>query len=475
MRPILLVPLLAVLPACAVNPATGQRQLMLVSEGQEIAMGREADPQISGQYGLYPDSGLQVYVRGLGQRLAAVSERPNLPWSFRVVDDPIINAFAVPGGFIYVTRGILAHFNSEAELVSVLGHEIGHVTARHSASQMSTQQLAQVGLVAGAILAPQYQDFAGLAQAGLGLMFLKFSRDDERQADELGLRYLTRIRYDAREMPKVFAMLASVSQGEGAGRLPGWLSTHPDPADRQQRISQLIAAMPDTAGRTVNRNEYLRRLAGLVFDHNPRDGFFRGPAFYHPDLRFQMVFPEGWRTANQRQAVVAQPSSQDGLLQLTLDEAASADVAVRTFLGQDGVTAGPVRASSAGGLTGATARFVARTEDGTLAGLVAAVALDGRVYRLLGVAPEAKWPTYDAAAAAAFGSFARLTDRAALAAQPLRLEIVTADRAMTLAEFHQRYPSQVSLDVVARLNQLQPAGRVTAGYLVKRVVGGPLP
>ncbi|HXV85129.1 MAG TPA: M48 family metallopeptidase, partial [Gemmatimonadales bacterium] len=226
---------LAASPACAVNPATGERQLMLVSEGQEIAMGREADPQISGQYGLYPDTALQGYVRALGQRLTAVSERPGLPWSFRVVDDPIINAFAVPGGFLYVTRGILAHFNSEAELVAVLGHEIGHVTARHSASQMSQQQLAQVGLVAGMVLAPRFQDFAGVAQAGLGLMFLKFSRDDERQADELGLRYLVRARYDPREMPKVFAMLASVSQGEDGNRLPSWLSTHPDPVDRQQR------------------------------------------------------------------------------------------------------------------------------------------------------------------------------------------------------------------------------------------------
>ncbi|MBI3983554.1 MAG: M48 family metalloprotease [Gemmatimonadetes bacterium] len=469
------IALLATLPACAVNPATGERQLMLVSEGQEVAMGREADPQVSAQYGLDPDSALQAYVRGLGQRLAAASERPNLPWSFRVVDDPVVNAFALPGGFIYVTRGILAHFNSEAELVSVLGHEIGHVTARHSASQMSQQQLAQVGLVAGMVLAPRLQNFAGLAQAGLGLMFLKFSRDDERQADELGLRYLTRARYEPREMPKVFAMLANVSQGESAGRLPGWLSTHPDPVDRQQRITQMIAAMPDSGPRAVNRNEYLRRLGGLMFDHNPREGFFRGQTFYHPDLRFQFTFPEGWRTANQRQAVLAQPSGQDALLQVTLDEEVSPDAAVRAFVGQQGITPGPVRATSAGGLPAATARFVANTADGVLAGLVGAVALDGRVYRLLGVTVEARWPTYEAVVTATFGSFGRLTDRAALAVQPLRLEIVTLDRAMTLEEFHRRYPSQVALDVVARINQVRPPDRLAAGQLVKRVVGGPVP
>jgi predicted Zn-dependent protease len=407
--------------------------------------------------------------------LAAVSERPALPWSFRVVDDPIVNAFAVPGGFLYVTRGILAHFNSEAELAAVLGHEIGHVTARHSASQMSQQQLAQVGLVAGMVLAPRLQDLAGLAQAGLGLMFLKFSRDDERQADELGLRYLTRAGYQPSEMPKVFAMLASVSQGEGGNRLPTWLSTHPDPEDRQQRIAQLIAALPDTVGRSVNRNDYLRRLGGLTFAQNPREGFFRGQTFMHPDLRFQLTFPEGWKAVNQRQAVVAQPPGQDGLLQLTLDQAASPEAAVRAFVGQEGITPGAVRSLSAGGLPAASAPFVATTDEGRLAGVVGAVALDRRVYRLLGVATEVGWPAYEPAAAATLGSFARLTDRAALAVQPLRLEIVTVTRAMTLQEFHRQYPSQVSLDVVARLNQLRPADRLAAGQLVKRVVGGPVP
>src|SRR3990172_7592877 len=122
----LLPAVLVAATGCAVNPATGQRELMLVSEGQEIGMGQNADPDIVGAYGLYPDSALQVYVRGLGERLAAQSERPNLPWTFRVLDDPVVNAFALPGGFNYVTRGILAHFNSEAELIGVMGHELGH-------------------------------------------------------------------------------------------------------------------------------------------------------------------------------------------------------------------------------------------------------------------------------------------------------------------------------------------------------------
>src|SRR5207249_7583393 len=180
MRRLILI-MLAAVAACAVNPATGSRQLMLISESQEIAMGRDYDKQVAASIGLYADSGLQRYIQQFGARLAATSERPNLPWSFHVVDDPVVNAFALPGGFIYVTRGILAHLNSEAELAGVVGHEIGHVTARHTASRITKQQLAQVGLVVGSIASPQLERYAGLASSALNVLFLKYSRDDESQ------------------------------------------------------------------------------------------------------------------------------------------------------------------------------------------------------------------------------------------------------------------------------------------------------
>ena len=172
--------------ACAINPATGKRQLVLISESREIEIGRENDQAIVAEMGLYDDDAMQVYIQELGHKLASRSERPELDWTFRVVDDAVVNAFALPGGYIYITRGILAHMNSEAELVSVVGHEIGHVTARHSVSQMSKAQLANLGLTAGAILAPEETArFGDLAQTGLGLVFLKYGRDDERQADDL--------------------------------------------------------------------------------------------------------------------------------------------------------------------------------------------------------------------------------------------------------------------------------------------------
>jgi predicted Zn-dependent protease len=475
-RVVALAVLAPVLAGCAINPATGQRQLMLVSESQEIQMGQQSDPAVIAQYGLYADEGLQTYIAGLGARLAARSERPDLPWTFRLVDDPVINAFALPGGFIYITRGILAYFNSEAELASVMGHEIGHVTARHSAQQMSQQQLAQVGLIAGVVFLPE--DWSSLmlnvGGAGLQLLFLKFSRDDESQADDLGMRYMVRADYDAREMPGVYAMLNRVSSAGGGDRMPQWLSTHPDPLNREQRMLQHLDTLGQN-GTVVNRDAYLRRLDGLVYGVNPREGFFRETVFLHPDLRFRVDFPTGWKTANYKAGVVAASPDEHARMQLTLADGATADAAARAFAAQEGIQAGASRPATSHGLRTVALNFAAATEQTQLRGLATFIEYGGNVYQLLGYTAEADWAGYQGAFTAAHASFQELTDPAALRVQPLKLSIVPLDAAMTLQRFHQRYPSQVSLDEVARLNGVDPAATLARGTLVKRVVGGPLP
>src|SRR3954462_3573375 len=197
----LLVPTLAMgagLGSCARNPVTGKSELSLVSESQEIQMGKQGAQEVAQSIGLYDDANAQAYVAEIGKRMAAESERPNLPWEFHVVDDATVNAFALPGGFIYVTRGLLTYMTNEAELAGVMGHEVGHVTARHSAQQITKAQFAQLGLGIGSILSPTFRQFGQLAGVGAQLLFLKFGRDDERQADELGFKYMLADGYDAR-------------------------------------------------------------------------------------------------------------------------------------------------------------------------------------------------------------------------------------------------------------------------------------
>ena len=293
------VALLGVL-ACAVNPVTGKRQFSLLSESDEIAMGHESDPQIVAAYGVYDDAALAAYVDSLGQRLAKVSHRPNLKYTFRVLDSPVINAFALPGGYIYITRRILAHMNNEAELAIVLGHEIGHVTALHGAQQYTHAQLAGLGLGVGSILSPQVAQFGQLAEQALGLLFLKYGRDDENQADELGVQYATRAGFDSERGVKFFEVLDRQQQ-EAGETLPGWLSTHPAPADRVAHTRQLSATAVAVGNRyIVGEEAHKARVDGIVFGDDPRQGFVDGNVFKHPGLKFELHFPAGWKVQNTR-------------------------------------------------------------------------------------------------------------------------------------------------------------------------------
>jgi len=462
---------------CAINPATGNNQLMLVSEDQEIAMGRQADSAVVASIGLYADPVWQRYIQQFGARLAATSERPNLPWTFRVVDDPAVNAFALPGGFIYVTRGLLAHLTSEAELASVVGHEIGHVTARHTAAEMSKQQLIGLGLAAGSMASSQVAKYAGTANQALGILYLKFSRDDESQADQLGLRYMRRASYDPRQMPEVFRMLERLSAAEGGGRLPTWLETHPSPANRVAAINSQIAALPqDFSGTSVNRDAYERLLDGLVFGLNPRQGFFTANQFSHPDLRFRITFPEGWTTHNGAQAVVAVNPQGDAAVELSQSGAASADAATRAFLAQQGITSSSSgRLSLTGGLPAVSTPFVAATDNGALRGTVLFVEYGGAVYGIVGYALEARWSANQGVTERALQSFQRLTDPAALNVQPQHMDIVTLPRASTIAQLVRERSSPASAATLALINQAELDTPFAAGRLVKWVIGGAPP
>ena len=202
-----IIVLIAFVTGCVVNPVTGKKQVSFMSESQEIALGQQSDPAVLAQFGLYPSDVLQSFIEEKGQDMAKISHRSNLEYSFKVVDSPVVNAFAVPGGYIYFTRGIMAYFNNEAQFAGVLGHEIGHIAARHSAQQQTKQMLTQIGLIGAMIASPRFASMAGEAMQGVQLLFLKFSRSDESQSDVLGVDYSSQIGYDSREMAKFFKTL----------------------------------------------------------------------------------------------------------------------------------------------------------------------------------------------------------------------------------------------------------------------------
>lgn len=465
--------LVAVLAACATNPVTGKKELAMISEAQEIQLGRDNDQQVQASIGLYDDPDLQAYVHRVGSKLAAESERPHLPWTFRVVDDASVNAFALPGGYIYVTRGILTHLNSEAELAAVLGHEIGHVTARHSVSQISKQQLAGLGLSLAMILSPAARPYGDLAQTGLGILFLKYSRDDERQADDLGFRYLMNEGYDPRPMAEVFTLLETVSRTNTGGRLPNWLASHPEPAARRQTVEAKIAQTGPLGERTIARASFLDRLDGVVFGENPREGFFENAVFHHPDLRFRMEFPRGWKTQNTKQAVTAISPNQDAIMGMTLENARSLQDAARTFFGQQGIQQGEPWRREIGSFPALSYTFGAQTQSGVLRGVVAWVEDGNRIYRLLGYTSEQRWPQYDSILAQSFATFDRERDSRVLNVQAARVDVVKLREGMSLPAFARAYPSSVPVETLALINHLDSRAQLASGEVVKRVTGGP--
>ncbi len=462
--------------SCATNPVTGRREISLVSTSQELAIGKEGYGAVLQEYGVYDDPALQAYVDSVGQAVARVSHLPNLAWKFTVLDDPTVNAFAMPGGYIYITRGILAHLQSEAQLAGVLGHEVAHVTARHSARQITQQQLATLGLGIASVLSETVQQYSQAAQTALGLVFLKYGRDDETQADQLGVDYATRAGWDPREIPGTYRTLKRV--GERAGqRLPAFLSTHPDPGDREVRTGELArAAAAGKTGLRVQARGYLARLDGVVFGNDPRQGYFEGETFVHPALAFQMRFPAGWKTQNARAAVAAQEPNRAAVMQLTLEDARTLTPAqyFANLRATGKIAAAEGASETVGGFPAWVGRLSVPRQDGTAALLLAAGVRRApeQFFRVLGQSASGT----DANAAAILASartFRALTDAAKLAAQPDRVRVLAAPRGGTFRAVVEGQGAQgASLDDLAILNDTEPDADVRAGETLKLVRPG---
>jgi predicted Zn-dependent protease len=310
--------------SCASNPATGGADVVTMSEKKEIEIGREMHPKVLQQYGRYDDERLQAYVNQVGQQIAAKSHRPDLTYTFTVLDSEETNAFALPGGYIYITRGIMSYLNDEAELAAVLGHEIGHVTARHAVRQQTGATAAGVGATLIAILTGS-GSLANIANVAGTALVLGYGRDMELEADALGAEYLGRLGYDPESMIDVVRLLKNqelfeIQRAKEEGREPrvyhGVFSTHPDNDQRLKEVVQTAGKVAPGESRADNRDVYLRSITGLPVGPSRAQGVTRGTRFYHADMGFTMAFPTGWIVQNQPTKLVGATPQKDAVLQL---------------------------------------------------------------------------------------------------------------------------------------------------------------
>ena len=474
--PVLLL-LLSVGTGCVstgTNPVSGNTRAYGYSWEEEVKLGTQADEQIQSQYGVYDDEALQEYVDEVAQEVLAESHmrRPDTPerfrnteFHFRVLDSPVINAFALPGGYVYVTRGLMAHLNNEAQLAMVLGHEIGHVAARHASQQAARQQFTQ-GLLLGGAIAGQVAFGGNVAENVMGvggqaaqLLSLSYSRDNERESDRLGVEYAVRAGYDGAEGAAFFESLERVREQSGQS-IPTWQSTHPDPGARQETIPELARTWQEKVeapATTINQAPYYDALDNVVLGDNPRQGFAEDGVFYHPELAFRFSVPDRWQVQNQpRQVALIQPD-QSAYVVFRFADAETPEAAARDFAGQEGLTVLDRQSTSVNGNDARRVLAEGQTQQGqTVRLLTYFIAYGDNVYQFQGLTTGDRYSTYRPDFERTMTSFARLTDSDKLNRQPTRLTIRPAGREAPFRTFvdANALPDGMTEGDLAIINQL---------------------
>ena len=475
--PLALIALIAAF-ACATNPATGKRQFNLMSEAQEISAGQEADSQVKKEMGLYNDPNLQEYISSIGMKLAQASERPNLPWHYSVVDVPAINAFALPGGYVYITRGILPFLNDEAQLAGVLGHETGHVTARHAAQQYTRAVGGTVGLVALGIFVPGARPFGQLAEQGLGVLFLKYGRGDELQADQLGARYAARGNWDPAGVPDMLTTLGRLDEASGQRRgVPNWLETHPEPLARVKEIQPTVQQL--SAGRTDfvrNHDAMLRAVDGIIYGDNPDQGVVRGPSFIHPPLRFRIDFPNGWDIQNSPEQVMAKAPGADVYMlleQVQMPRGNGVENIARAQMENAGFRVLSGSRDRVNGLDAYIGLYQGSLEGlGNVRMRAAHIVHNGNIYLVAGFAAPDIFDPLDSSLLMSIRSFKPLTADEAAAVHPNRIDIYVVRPGDSWQSIAERSGGVIKPATLAVMNAAEPNSQPMAGSRIKIVVGG---
>lgn len=484
---ILIVVTTLFVPSCVsiqTSPVSGNKRAYGYSWQEELKIGKEADSEIIAQYGLYDDDELATYVSNLGNQLLETShfnredtpsEYRNTEFTFRVLGSPVVNAFALPGGYVYVTRGLLAHLENEAQLMVVLGHEIGHVAARHASQRAAEQQFGQLAIIGGAVLGQSLGLDGGnilqLSSQTAQLLFLSYSRDDERESDQLGVEYSAMKGYKAAEGGEFFRSLKRISEKSGQS-IPSHLSSHPDPGEREQNIPKMASewAAKGYEQTIVDSEEFLNKIDNIMYGENPREGFERSGTFYHPELKFQFPVPNGFSVINQPSAVILVNEAQDAVVQFSIDSKNSTpEASVKEFLNQEGVNTLEQNSTQPNGLNGYEAEASIQQEDGSSLTIdITALSYNGNIYRFLSYTTTEQFGNYESKFAAVPDGFTRLTDSSILNIQPVRLQLIKTSRSGPFSSF---LPSNLPMNIepsdIAIINQVQLDENIAAGSWIK--------
>lgn len=470
---------LIMLAGCSTNPATGESQFTaLMSPAQENQVGAQENAKVLKTYGTPENSqNLQAYVNQVGQRVAQDTERPDVQYKFTLLDSSMVNAFALPGGYVYVTRGLMALANNEAELAGVMAHEVGHVTGRHSAERYSHGVLTSLGAMALSIALDN-----GAASQALGvgseLYMTSYSRSQESQADDLGIRYLNKSGYDTFSMANFLNALDSndaLSAAEKGTQSGGasYFATHPKTADRVSKAMATAGAYPANQ-KTLNRDQYLRMLDGMTYGDSAKQGFVRGQTFWHPQMDFTFTAPAGFTLSNQPTQVVAS-SKQTGAI-IILDSVANPrgldPMAFLTQAWLQGKPATGLETIDINGKAAATANLAGTVQGQPVAIRVVAVQwAPNTIFRFqmaipngaqAGLIDELKRTTY---------SLRHMTAQEKQSIQPRKLKIVTAGAGDSVATLSNRMAVDSNREQHFRvLNGLNGGDQVQAGQMYKLVV-----
>ncbi len=474
----------SLLSSCAVNPVSGKQDLVLLSESDEIALGRKTNQEVLQQYSIYENPALQTYVQNIGEKVAINSHRNNLVYRFTVLDSKEVNAFALPGGYIYITRGLMAYLKSEAELAAVLGHEVGHVTARHSVQQYSANQLTSFGIALGSIFIPgMNQSTSQLAQLFGAALLRGYGREHELEADRLGAEYLAKTGYNPAAMLDVIGVLKNqevfekeVAQSEG--REPriyhGVFSTHPDNDTRLQEVVSTARTLSEktASANYVGHEDYMAYMDKLIYGDSPHEGILRGRRFFHEELGFSMTFPEKWNVTNLPDRILLTAPGGGAVIQIGAEDI-NKKMSPRNFMIQRmGLNNLDNEASlNINGLEAHTGISVITSSEGSRPTRFTVIYFGQRAYIIAGTSKAAKeLSKYDQTIVDTAKSFQALAENERILAKPLRLKVIQADNETRFSSLAKQSSIENHAESQLRLlNAKYPDGEPQKGELIKVV------